>query len=68
MNSRISVPERALLLARAGICRNIQDVRRQLSKERYDQVDAHLSGQSIKAQLNAAFKARLPAKDAPRDE
>ncbi|WP_129793404.1 hypothetical protein [Sphingosinicella sp. CPCC 101087] len=43
--------ERAFDLARSGTCRSVSDIRRQLKAERYDQVEAHLSGPAISRQL-----------------
>ena len=45
--------ERAFELARSGSCASVNDIRRQLKAERYDQVEAHLSGSSISRQLRA---------------
>ena len=43
--------ERAFALARSGSCATVNDIRQQLRVERFDQVDAHLSGASIARQL-----------------
>ena len=45
--------ERAFILARSGECAGLDDIRRALKRERYDQVEAHLSGHSIGKQLRA---------------
>lgn len=45
------VLERAFELARAGECRTISDISRQLKGEGYEAVEAQLSGPSIRAQL-----------------
>lgn len=38
--------ERAYELARNGSCANVEEIRAQLTRERYSSVDAHLSGQA----------------------
>ena len=43
--------ERAFELARSGSCASVQDIRRRLKSEGYDQVEAHLSGPSLGKQL-----------------
>jgi hypothetical protein len=43
--------ERAFEVARSGECRTMDDIKRQLRRERLDAVDFHLAGKSIKAQL-----------------
>ncbi len=48
-----SIIERAYELARSGTCRSVEDIRRTLTQERYDSVQAHLSGMSIKRDLIA---------------
>lgn len=45
--------ERAFALARSGTCASVADIRAALKRERYDQVEAHLSGQAITRQLRA---------------
>ena len=54
--SRMTNPttlERAFALARSGTCAGLDDIRRTLKRERYDQVEAHLAGFSIGKQLRA---------------
>ena len=48
-----STLERAFDLARSGECTSVEDIRRQLKRERFDQVEAHLAGASINRQLRA---------------
>lgn len=48
-----STLERAFALARSGTCAGLDDIRRTLKQERYDQVEAHLAGFSIGKQLRA---------------
>ena len=56
---QLSTVERAYQLARSGTCRNVEDIRRRLTSERYESVQAHLSGVSIKRDLLALCKAAL---------
>lgn len=58
---QLSTIERAYQLARSGTCRSVEDIRRKLSAERYDSVQAHLSGASIKRDLIALCKAATAA-------
>ena len=51
-----STVERALELARAGACRTIDDVRRQLRLEQHTCVDAHLAGAAIRKQLKVLMR------------
>ena len=53
MNSPATTLERAFILARSGDCLNVNDIRLALKRERFDQVETHLSGQSITRQLRA---------------
>jgi hypothetical protein len=48
-----NIIERAFQLARAST--SIDDIRRTLRQEGYSNVDAHLSGASIKAELKKQF-------------
>ena len=57
-DTRITTIERAFQLAREGACRSVEDIRGQLTSEGYDRVLEHLSGMSIKRQLNATLAAR----------
>lgn len=59
MQNGRSTVERAFELARGGQCRSIADVRRKLSSERYDAVDAHLGGPAIKKQLQTAIDVAI---------
>jgi hypothetical protein len=45
--------ERAFELARSGEFTTVADIRQRLRAERYDQVDAHLSGPALSRQLRA---------------
>lgn len=51
-----STVERAFELARDGKCRSVEDIRRKLKAERFDQVESHLSGGTIKRQLIQTMK------------
>lgn len=55
--------ERALQLAASGKYSNLEGIRRTLVRENYEDVDQHLAGASIKAQIKA-----LLAKSAMGDE
>ena len=52
-----STVQRAFELAREGNCRSLDDIRRKLSAERFESVDAHLGGVSVRKQLKAAIAA-----------
>ena len=43
--------ERAFDLARSGEFTSVEEIRRKLKQERFDQVEAHLAGASINRQL-----------------
>jgi hypothetical protein len=45
--------ERAFALARSGRCASVQEIRAALKRERFDNVEAHLSGPSLARQLRA---------------
>jgi hypothetical protein len=47
----LSVIERAFELARSGTCNNVQEVGMRLKSERFESVEAHLAGASIRRQL-----------------
>ena len=58
--------ERAFELARSGEFRAVEEIRKQLLKERHDQVDSHLSGPMIRRQLRrACADARATATPGP---
>jgi hypothetical protein len=46
-----STLERAFILARSGTCSGVDDIRRTLKRERFDQVEGHLAGPAIARQL-----------------
>ncbi len=48
--------ERAFQLARSGECRSVEEVRKRLVAEKYEMVDAHLSGPLIRRQLRQACR------------
>ena len=52
-----STIERAFVLARSGTCAGVNDIRLTLKRERFDQVEAHLSGMSIAKQLRGLCEA-----------
>ncbi len=49
--STSSVIERAYELARSGRCHNVAEVSSRLKQERYESVEAHLAGPSIRREL-----------------
>lgn len=49
--------QRAFELARSGECRSVEDVRRRLKAERFENVDGHISGPTIKRQLMEAMRS-----------
>lgn len=49
---------RAFELAREGTCQTIEDIRRQLEREKYEAIGAHLTGLSIRRQLSEIMKVR----------
>jgi hypothetical protein len=58
-----STLERAFELAREGRCHSIDDIRRALTRENYNDVQAHLTGPTIARQMRAlidAARARDP--------
>ncbi|MGN6278937.1 MAG: hypothetical protein ACTHM8_09475 [Sphingomonas sp.] len=60
--------ERAIELAKSGSCATINDIRKALRAERFDAVDANLSGHFTKHQLNGLInEARRSAGDIGRD-
>jgi len=67
-DTRVTTIERAFQLAREGVCRSVEDIRGQLTSEGYDRVLEHLSGMSIKRQLNAALAARGVASTGDDDD
>ena len=48
--------ERAYELARSGSCSTVKDIARQLMKEQYEGIHAHLSGDVLKKQLKALIR------------
>lgn len=57
----MSTVERAYALARQGPCTSLDDIRRQLEREHYPSVNAHLSGPSIRRDLRQICRDRLVA-------
>jgi len=49
--------ERAFALARSGECSGVDEIRQQLKRERFDQVDGHLAGYSINRELRSLCHA-----------
>jgi hypothetical protein len=57
--NRPSVIERAIALARSGMYSNVGAVRDVLKRERYESVEAHISG-SLSKQITALCRASQP--------
>lgn len=57
----LSTIERAYQLAREGPCTSLDDIRRQLDRERYASVGAHLSGPTLRRQLRQLCQDRVRA-------
>lgn len=56
-----NIIERAFQLARSGDCRNLGEIQQALSREQFTQIQAHLGGRAIKAQLlKLIAKAEAP--------
>lgn len=60
MNGKSTI-ERALMLADAGTCRTVGEIRSQLKREQLESVDAHLAGAFIQRQLRERMSRRDPA-------
>ena len=60
--------ERAYELARLGPCLNVEDIRKQLNREHYSSVDAHLSGHATHRHIVELCRIRvsMEARTAPR--
>ena len=55
----LSTVERAYQLAREGPSTSLDDSRRQLERERYASVNAHLSGPTLRRQLRQLCRDRM---------
>ena len=49
--SEVSTIERAFELARTGLCKNVEEIRVKLKRERCEHVDSHLSSGALRQQL-----------------
>jgi hypothetical protein len=49
--THLTTLERAFALPRSGSCATVQDIRKRLKSEGFDQVDAHLAGPALAKQL-----------------
>jgi hypothetical protein len=58
--------ERAFELARSGDCSSLQDIRRRLKSEGFDQVEAHLAGPAIGKQLRRLCEEARTTSAEPR--
>jgi hypothetical protein len=61
-----STLERAFELARQGRLRTLEEIRRQLSCEKFEMVDRHLAGLGIRKQIRALIKASATDREAER--
>jgi len=50
--------ERAYELARLGPCVNVEEIRKQLNREHYSSVDAHLGGRATRKHLVELCRSR----------
>lgn len=51
--------ERAFQLARSGDCMSVDDIRKRLMKEGHTSVDSHLTGPSLRKQLQGEIVKRI---------
>jgi hypothetical protein len=58
MTRTLGTVERAYQLAKAGSCRSVDDIVRQLNAERHESPQAHLAGKSLRLELRRLLKAR----------
>jgi hypothetical protein len=66
---RPTTVERAFELARSGRYANVQEIAATLKRERYESVDAHLAGPSIRQSLRLRCEsARTRSVTPPQDE
>ncbi len=65
MDSRPSIIERAFELAKSGQCHKIEEIKLQLHREHYSDIDLYIRGGALTAQLRhllaMAQLARAPA-------
>jgi hypothetical protein len=54
---QLGTVERAYELARSGSCATVEQIRMQLSRERHESVQQHLSGPTIRRELSRLCKA-----------
>lgn len=54
---QVNAIERAFELARSGSVRSVDDIRRKLKSERFEQVEVQLAGGAINKQLKGLIKA-----------
>ncbi len=60
-----AILERAFELARSGHYETLEQVRRRLVRERYEDVDQHLSGSMLRNQLRKALIEAKPPNPVP---
>lgn len=61
MHTTPGIVERAFELARSGRYLNVQEIIRRLKQEKYDNVEAHLSGTGFRRELQALIRATKAA-------
>ncbi|MDX2235041.1 MAG: hypothetical protein NW200_11150 [Hyphomonadaceae bacterium] len=65
MDSRPSIIERAFQLAKSGQCLTVDDIRAQLSRERYEMVPAYIRGMSLLTQLRGQITTARTSRPGP---
>jgi hypothetical protein len=68
MQHRPSIIERAFQLAKSGQCLTVDDIRTQLSQERYEMQDAYIRGSSLLAQLRNHISNAQKTRAADREQ
>jgi hypothetical protein len=63
-----STIERAFALARSGRCASVAEIRSELKRERFDNVEAHLAGPSLARQLRGLCEAARASETAQASE
>ncbi len=53
----VTLIERALELAKGGVCGSIRDIHRELAREHYEAIHEHLSGAATSRQLKQLMRA-----------
>ena len=61
MTFRLSIVERASIIARSGSVANIGELRKQLTREGYDQVGQHFSSQTLGREIRKMIVEAIAA-------